>query len=91
MSRRTSFQIRSDILKLCLTPQRKTNIIYKTVLNHEQGSQFIRELLERQMLERREGMFQTTQLGNDFMENLEIIFSLWQILAVSHIPGDIRA
>ena len=76
----------SDVLRFCVVPQRKTRIIYKQLLAYRQACEILKDLTDRGMLEQSNGYYLTTQFGSDFMENLEIIFGLWQISVLPPAP-----
>src|SRR5512146_2929924 len=78
--RRSRFQIMSEILQLCIKPQKKTFIMYKTSLNHEMLTSILEEMKETKILERNEaspGTYLSTSKGKEFLkkyrELLEIL------------------
>ncbi|WP_226986966.1 winged helix-turn-helix domain-containing protein [Candidatus Nitrososphaera evergladensis] len=77
---RSRVEIAYDILKLCLTPQKKTQIMYRANLSYEQANYYLAVFVTKGLLEQnmRQGVNDqgyrqyliTTQKGRDVLQGL---------------------
>ncbi len=80
-NRRTAFEIMAEILSLCVEPQGKTRVIYRTNLSWSDASHYLSVLISLGMLEVHHSCpkFVTTAKGLAFIER-------WSLLAELMVP-----
>ena len=69
-TRRTSIDINREILELCMIPQLKTGIIYKTNINFSLGLKYLGHLIDNELLVRIDKLYETTQKGINVLNDL---------------------
>ncbi len=72
---RESLDIMEDILNVTMAGARKTAIIYKANLNHSRASKYLKELLDKELLEVDEEpvTYSTTEKGRNFLKKYKEI------------------
>jgi predicted transcriptional regulator len=81
-SRRTAYEIMAEMLSLCVEPQGKTRVIYRTNLSWSDASHYLSVLMSLGMLEVHHSCpkFVTTTKGLAFIER-------WSLLAELMVPS----
>ena len=69
--RRTRCEIVIDILKLCLEPRKKTEIVYLCNLNFRLIKDYLSCLLEKGWIKKVHNLYETTESGNHIL--LEVL------------------
>ena len=66
--KRSRFETMFTILKLCTKGSKKTHVMYRANLSHQQLEKYLTILLERDLLAIEEGNYVTTPRGRIFIE-----------------------
>ena len=74
--RRSRFNTIYDILRLCAKGLKKTHILYRANLSHQQLNKYLAALLKYDLLEAGENEFRTTGKGLLFIERFEELLKL---------------
>jgi len=78
--KRSSNQIKIDILKICRTPQRITHIMYKTNTYYNRLKKDLTELIKKGMLTKTQNskaiFYSTTRKGKDVIKEFEEFIDL---------------
>jgi len=69
-SKRSSFEIISEILKICMGGARKTEIVYQANLNFKILHKYLAKLRKCGFIEERKGLIYTTSRGSLFLSNI---------------------
>jgi len=69
--KRNRFETMDTILKLCVKGSKKTHIMYRANLSHQQLEKYLAILLERNLLAIEQGIYVTTPRGMVFIEKFK--------------------
>ena len=67
MSRRSKLEITKEILELCLTPTKKTGIVYRCNLNFNIVKRYLSTCFLNGWLKKDGDFYKTTSLGKDYL------------------------
>ena len=70
MSRRNKAEIVLEILELCITPVRKTEIVYKCNLNFKIVKKYLEVCFSNGWLQKIDKKYQTTTIGMGYLDIL---------------------
>lgn len=73
--RRNNLDIYADILRVSKGGAKKTHLVYHANLNFNIIKKYMKELLERQLLEQSGDRFYQTEKGSEFIERYETLIS----------------
>jgi len=74
--KRSRFETMNAILHLCMQTTKKTHVMYKVNLSHQQLKKYLSALTEAGLLEPVEGGYLTTQRGRLFVEKFRELSSV---------------
>ena len=74
--KRSRFETMNAILHLCMQTTKKTHVMYKVNLSHQQLKKYLSALTEAGLLEPVEGGYLTTQRGRLFFEKFRELSSV---------------
>jgi len=75
--KRSRFEVASEILKLCRSPQGVWMLIRVVNMSYGQAREAIDYLVFRGFLEVQNGAYTTTDFGNEFLAGLNTLFQIW--------------
>lgn len=75
--RRGKLEIMVDILSTAREGVRKTEMVYKANLNFNRAERYIPFLEERGLMENAEAVYQTTEKGEEFLREYQMIKELF--------------
>ncbi len=88
--KRNSFETMYLILKLCNAGSKKTHIMYKANLSHQQLEKFLAILFDKQLLAVKEGNYLTTERGRLFAKKFEELFDFINGQTALHVANTIH-
>ena len=75
--RRNELDIMADIVMVARNGSHKTGLVYKANLNFKIVKKYIKRMFDNGFLEKRDGMFYSTQKGIDFLESYRSTMNLF--------------
>ena len=87
MRKRSRLEMMHIILELALTGIRKTHIMYRANLSHEQLMKFLENLVNTQLVKQEESLYVTTARGRDFIDTFHEIQTILGEKPSPHVPA----
>lgn len=75
--KRQRYAIASEILYAALSGAKKSHLMYSCYLDHKRGEKYIKTLLKKGLLEKKEDRFHTTKKGIQFIETYQKLEHIW--------------
>ena len=82
MSKRTSLDINNEILELCRTPQKRTNIVYKANLNFKIVKKYLDNLVDNQLLKYDGRFYYTSLRGINVIDSISKISHIIELVNI---------
>ncbi len=84
MTRRDRLEIVKDILELCLTPCKKTRIVYQCNLNFKIVKRYLSWCFTHGWLKEDNSLYSTTALGRDYLNLLKPVLVINAVDTIQH-------